>query len=55
MFNKTKTQKITTANQSKENSSRSQWERKVNESKLSKARENVSDEVVVSFSFVSDE
>ena len=50
----TKTKVITTANQIQENISKSQWELKLKSTKLSKARENVGDQVVICFCFASD-
>ena len=51
---KTEVKVIPTANQKKENTLKSQREIKVNTTKLSKARENTGDQVVVDFSFASD-
>ena len=51
---KTEIKVIPTANQKKENTLKSQREIKVNTTKLSKARENTGDQVVVDFSFASD-
>lgn len=50
---KTEIKVIPTANQKKENNLKSQREIKVNTTKLSKARENTGDQVVVDFSFAS--